>query len=121
MYKNIYIKLIPNKPFIYEQAALTINLQSIEHKKTRKLVTTMTEIILKELWTTRNKTEKEGIEPSKERSKNRINKELTDLIKIHYTQSKRTNDFQTFSEKFAIKEAICSLDYHNDLNLHLPP
>ena len=120
-YKNIYTKLIPNKPYIYEQTALTINIQSIEHKKTRKLVTTLTEIILKEIWTTRNKVDKENIEPSKDRSKNRINKELTDLITIHYTHNKRTNTFQNFTEKFAINEALCSLDYHNRLNLHLPP
>ena len=121
MYKNIYIKLIPNKPHIYEQAALTINLQSIEHKKTRKLVTTVTEIILKEIWTTRNKVDKENIQPSKDRSKNKINKEITDLITIHYTHSKRTNNYKEFIDKFAIKDAICSLDQQNKLNLHLPP
>ena len=41
--------------------------------KIKKLLLTITEIILQELWQTRNKCYKEGIQPSKETSKNWAN------------------------------------------------
>merc|ERR1712141_416979 len=75
-YKPIYSKLLPNIPFIYEQAALTINLRKTVNSKTRKLTLTLTELIVKELWTTRNNWLHNDIEPSKIRSKNRINKNI---------------------------------------------
>ena len=122
LYKPIYTKLLPNKPYIYEHNALTINLKSQTVKpKIKKLLLTITEIILQELWQTRNQCYKEGIQPSKETSKNRINKNITRMIRTHYKYHKYNNTLRKFKDKFLINQALGDLDYHNELNLHLPP
>ena len=122
LYKPIYTKLLPNKPYIYEHNALTINLKSQAIKpKIKKLLLTITEIILQELWQTRNQCYKEGIQPSKETSKNRINKNITRMIRTHYKYHKYNNTINIFKDKFLINQALGDLDYHNELNLNLPP
>jgi hypothetical protein len=121
MYKPIYTKLLPNQPYIYEQNALTINLQNITNPKIRKLLLTLTEIILQELWNTRNLCYKEQIQPCKNTSKNRINREMTEIINAHYKYHRLNNTLQTFRQKFTIEGALCSLNYRDKLNLHLPP
>ena len=53
-YQNIYEKLLPNTKFIYEEAAIALNLidRGI-NPDTRKLTLTLTNIIIHELWTSR--------------------------------------------------------------------
>ena len=90
-------------------------------EKKRKLILTLTETIINELWRSRNKCDKEGITPSKNRSIKMINKNLGMTIQTHYQQHKLTNDLKTFEEKFAIDKILCEVDYHKKLNLYLPP
>ena len=121
-YQHIYESLLPNTIFIYEEVALTINLQepNITIQKI-KLLLTITTIILYELWISRNKCEKENIQPNKDRSVLTINTNITEIIRVHYNHYKVKNDMQTFREKFTINKTLCDVDYHNILNLYLPP
>lgn len=116
-YEPIYTKLVPNKPNIYEHNILTKNVQHKMCPKKRKVILTMTEIILEEIWKTRNKMWKEGIEPSKTRSKNRINNNITDIITTHF-KNDGINDFKT---KFTMDQALCTVDNELKLQIHLPP
>ena len=121
LYQPIYTRLLPGKPYIYEQNALTVNLQHNVDPKVRKLLLTITELIVQELWLTRNKCWKEGIEPSRIRSKNRINRNITKLIRTHYKYHKNRNTIDIFRDNFLMVQALGDLDDHNDLHLHLPP
>ena len=120
-YQYLYQLFLPNIKFNYEEAALTINLQQQMTEKKRKLILTLTETIINELWRSRNKCDKEGITPSRNRSIKMINKNLGMTIQTHYQQHKITNDLKTFEEKFAIDKILCEVDYHKKLNLYLPP
>ena len=120
-YEYIYKKLNPNTPFIYEETTLTINLQDNTNEKICKLLLTITEIILLELWYSRNNCEKENIQPNLDRSTKTINRNITTIIETHYKNYKEKKDFKTFEEKFAIEKVICQVDYHKKLNLYLPP
>ena len=122
LYQPIFTKLLPGKPFIYEHCALTTNIQSPSlDPKVKKLILTITEIIIQELWQTRNKCYKEGTQPSRVISKNRINKNIKKVIQTHYKYHKQNNTMHIFKRKFLINQALGKLDYHDQLNLHLPP
>ena len=98
-----------------------MNLQSNITQPKKKLLLTLTELILHELWYSRNKCEKEDIIPNTKRSIQNININMTRTIQAHYRHHKRMNDLKTFEEKFSIDNIICEVDYHKRLNLHLPP
>lgn len=121
MYKPIYTKLLPNRPYIYEHNVLTKNVQHKMCPKRRKLIITITEIILEEIWKTRNKAWKEGIEPRKEISKNRINRNITYLLKTHYKENCNNNNIDKFKSNFSMVQALCSVDEQQRLEIHLPP
>ena len=121
MYKPIYTKLLPDEPYIYEHNVLTKNVQEKMCPKIRKLVITITEIILEEIWKTRNMAWKEGIEPRKEISKNRINRNITFLLKTHYKENCNDNNIENFKSKFSMVQALCSIDERQRLRIHLPP
>ena len=121
-YQDIYQRLLPRTKFCYEEAALTVNLQDIKQPSpTSKLVLTITTIILYQLWNSRNKYEKEDIIPDIDRSITTINNNLKQIIVTHYRHNKLNNTLSTFIKGFCIKNILCSIDYHNSLDLFLPP
>ena len=121
MYQYIYRTRLPNKPYIYEHNALTLNLQQDMRKDKRNLLLTIPEIILEELRTTRNNCYKEGVQPSKVSSKNRINKNITIILKAHYKQHLNMGTLNIFNSKFGIGQALCTLDHNQKLIINLPP
>ena len=119
-YQPIYEKLLPNVPFCYEEAAISLNL--IDTKitpNTRKLTLTLTNIIIHELWTSRNKFEKDNILPNIERSVKTINSKLKYIIEVQYKHYKNKNDIQTFTKLFTINDTFCVIENDN-LKLNLP-
>ena len=119
-YQPIYEKLLPNVPFCYEEAAISLNL--IDTKitpNTRKLTLTLTNIIIHELWTSRNKFEKDNILPNIERSVKTINSKLKYIIEVQYKHYKNKNDIQTFTKLFIINDTFCAIENDN-LKLNLP-
>ena len=120
-YRYLYQQYLPDIKFVYEEAVLTLNLQERVQEKKKKLIITITEIIIMELWNSRNKNEKENITPNRERSIKRINKKLTNIVTAHYQEYKWRNDVKGFEDKFAIDKVLCEIDYHQKLYLFLPP
>ena len=119
-YQPIYENLLPNILFFYGEAAISLNLidTKITHN-TRKLTLTLTNIIIHELWTSRNKFEKDSILPNIERIVKTINSKLKYIIEVQYKHYKNNNDIQTFTNLFTINDTICAIENDN-LKLNLP-
>ena len=119
-YKKIYETLIPNTPFIYEEVAMTLNLVDTKiAPNTRKLTLTLTNLIIHELWTSRNKFEKDNILPNIERSVKTINSRIKYIIEVQFRHYKNKEDIQTFQNLFTIKDTLCTIENEN-LKLNLP-
>ena len=99
-YEYIYKLILPQIKFNYEYTVLTLNIQRLSMKNNKhKLILTLTELIIYELWMARNKKDKEGIERNKERSIKTINKNFSIIINTHYKHHKRTNTMENFKEE----------------------
>ena len=122
-YSTVYTKLLPSIIHYHEVAALTVNIQNKKAKSdTAKLVRTLTEQLLYEIWISRCKhTGKEQKKVNVERSISSIRFKFLKILRVHYRHYAKSASFNIFEEKFCVNKAICSLDYHNKLNLHLPP
>ena len=107
-YKAIYHKL-QIIPFVYEETILTINHRTT-HTPTKKLLLTITSLILYELWHARNEFKYENIYPNTGRTKRRIKTQLSTLLRTHYRKHKKDNTLDIFKEKFLIQEALGSLE-----------
>ena len=119
-YQKVYEKLLPGKRFIYEEAAITLNLVDTNiTQNTRKLTLTLTNIIIHELWTSRNKFEKDNTLPNIERSVKTINTRMSNILKIQHKHFTTQNDLSTFKTLFTIQNAICTIE-NETLLLNLP-
>ena len=84
-YQQIYLKLTGQVTFNYEQTVLTINLVGTDiNDKQRKLTLTLTNIILQEIWNSRNKFEKENLLPNIERSVKTINSKIRFIVTTYF-------------------------------------
>ena len=109
-YQKVYEKLLPGKRFIYEEAAITLNLVDTNiNQNTRKLTLTLTNIIIHELWTSRNKFEKDNILPNIERSVKTINTRMGNILEMQFRHFKSKNNIQTFKNLFTINDSICTI------------
>ena len=119
-YKVTYEKLLPGKRFIYEEAAISLNLiEKDTNQHIRKLTLTLTNTIINELWTSRNKFEKDNTLPNIERSVKTINTRMRYLIEIYYRHFRNTQDIQIFQNQFTINKAICSIE-NGKMEMNLP-
>ena len=122
-YQHIYTKLLPNRRYIYEQNVLGINLQSKKIDiKIKKILLTITEIIINELWLTRRKKwpAEPPVEPNIRASIIRINGNITRLIRTHYKYHKSQGSIDKFKDRFLREQALGHLNERNELVLHLP-
>ena len=121
-YQSIYQKLLSGRPYIYEQAALTLNL--IYHNippPTKKLALTLTTFIVNELWQTRCSHIHESTDPCIARSVQKINTQITTTLTAHFNKHKRHHTLDTFSRLFTIDNAICQMrDGKLQFNLPIP-
>ena len=109
-YQKVYEKLLPGKRFIYEEAAIPLNLVDTNiNQNTRKLTLTLTNIIIHELWTSRNKFEKDNTLPNIERSVKTINTRMGNILEIRFRHFKSKNNIQTFKNLFTINDSICTI------------
>ena len=119
-YQKLYEELLPHIPFIYEEAALSLNLvDSKITPNTRKLTLTLTNLIVNELWTSRNKFEKDRVLPNIERSVKTINSRMKYILDVQYRHYKNINDIQTFKSLFTINDIICTIE-NGTLKTKLP-
>ena len=121
-FRPIYARLMPNIRYTPHEAVLTANLQHLDFKeKKSKLLRTLSEIILHEIWSARCKCDKENIDPNLDRSIQSVVTTLETIIKAHYRYHINHDTLHIFKEKFCIDNVICKIDYHDYLNLYLPP
>ena len=119
-YQKLYEELLPHIPFIYEEATLSLNLvDSKITPNTRKLTLTLTNLIVNELWTSRNKFEKDHVLPNIERSVKTINSRMKYILDVQFRHYKDKNDMQTFKNLFTINDTICTIE-NGTLKLNLP-
>ena len=119
-YQKLYEELLPHIPFIYEEAALSLNLvDSKITPNTRKLTLTLTNLIVNEIWTPRNKFEKDRVLPNIERSVKTINSRMKYILDVQYRHYKNINDIQTFKSLFTINDIICTIE-NGTLKTKLP-
>ena len=110
-YRKTYETLLPGKRFIFEETAITLNLIDTNiSQHTRKLALTLTNIIIHELWTSRNRFEKENTLPNVHRSVQTINTRMTNILETHYKHYSNKNDINTFQQLFTINNAICTIE-----------
>ena len=79
-------------------------------KKTRKLIMTINTTILNEIWKARNLFKHETKRIPTENIISNIKKNLKEIIMIHYKKHEQNNSLLTFQEKFAIENALCTID-----------
>ena len=119
-YQQTYLLLTGQTTFNYEETVLTINLLGTDiTDKQRKMTLTLTNIILQELWNSRNKFEKENLLPNIERSVKTINAKMEFIIKTHYNDFVRQRRIEDFKTEFAINNALCEINQGN-LKFNLP-
>ena len=90
-------------------------------KNLSKLIRTLIEVINHEIWCARCKCNYEDIKPNLRRSLASIRTNMKFILKTHYKHHLNKQSLNIFQDKFCINNAICFLDYHNQLNLKLPP
>lgn len=118
-YKTI-IEGLTKTPF--DTVTTIFSLTAIQPKLpplTIKLLYTLVNYIVTELWQSRNRLEKEGAVPNIELSVKFINYHLRELIHTHYKYALRHNTVQQFKDKFVINAALCYFR-RNTLLYHLP-
>ena len=121
-FKTIYTRLLPNSPYIPHEVALTANLQHLDFRdKKSKLLRTVSEIILHEIWSARCKYEHENIPPNINRSIQSVVTSLEKIIKTHYGHHSQQKTLHKFKNNFSIDNVICSIDHQSNLTIFLPP
>ena len=119
-FQPLYTLLTPNTPFLYERHVLAAPLvESNITPLTRKLALTLTHHILYELWSSRNKFEKEHTYPNIQRSVTNINTNIKRIITAHYKRAVSTNNTARFREQFSINDALCVI-HNGQLVFRLP-
>ena len=119
-YQQTYLQLTGQTTFNYEQTVLTLHLVGTDlNDKQRKLTLTLTNIILQEIWNSRNKFEKENLLPNIERSVKTINSKVKYIISTHFSHSTRQKDIEGFKTRFAINTALCEVTQET-LRYNLP-
>ena len=108
IFEDYYVKVMPDVRFVFEKAALTINVQHKHHKdKVAKLSRTLTEQIIYEIWTSRCKMAgKEKRVVNVERSLKSIKTKLSRIIRTYYRFYQACNNIKAFEDLFCINKAI---------------
>ena len=79
-------------------------------KKTKKLIMTMNTTILNKIWKARNLLKHETKRIPTENIITNIKNNLKEIIMIHYKKHEQNNSLLTFQEKFAIENALCTIE-----------
>ena len=88
-YKPTYYKLT-NANHTPVQHILTLS-SNVKNNKCRKLITTLTQLIIYEIWQSRNNLKYDKIQLSQDTIINKINQQIQSIIKTHYKYH-QTND-----------------------------
>ena len=106
-YQPILTKLtnIQNKP---EEHILTLSTAN-QNESTTKLLLTITQIILYEIWKTRNNYKYDKTQIPQDIIRNKINTRIWNIIQIHYKYHKTNGTINIFKELFCINNALAKI------------
>ena len=107
-YEPIYIKLT-NKNHSSDQHILTLS-SNAKNNKCKKLITTLTLIIICEIWESKNNLKYDKMQLPQDTIPNKINYQLQSIIKTHYKYHKIHDTSDTFTELFCINNALAKLE-----------
>ena len=105
---------IQNKP---EEHILTLSTAN-QNKSTTKLLLTITQIILYEIWTTRNNYKYDKTQIPQDIIRTKINTRIRNIIQIHYKYHKTNGTVNIFTELFCINNALVKIE-NNKLHISL--
>ena len=107
IYKPCYTAFQPTVPFVYERTVLTLNLTAANIPLLlKRLLLTLTNLILTELWTVRNKYRYDRLYPNLQRSSKSVNQHLKFLLTSQYERHLRDDTLPLFSERFLISNVF---------------
>ena len=92
-----------------QQHLLTLSTNK-QNKHTTKLILTIVQIIIYEIWTSRNNHKYDKTLTPQDTIINKINAQIRNIIHTHYKYHKLNETLNIFQELFCIKEAIAKLE-----------
>ena len=106
-FRKIYETLLPQKKFNIVHSIFYINIETLpQHSPLAKLVTTITNLIITELWRSRNLREKENKSETGTKVIENIKREIKYICKMKYNKYARENEVEKFHKTFSINNAI---------------
>ena len=106
-FRKIYETLLPQKKFNIVHSIFYINIETLpQHSPLAKLVTTITNVIITELWRSRNLREKENKSETGTKVIENIKREIKYICKMKYNKYARENEVEKFHKTFSINNAI---------------
>ena len=105
-----------NRTTLYpEQYLFTLNVPNT-NKYTTKLTITIIQIILFEIWQSRNNNKYDKKLLSQQTIINKINAQLKTIILVHYKKHKLQDTLDIFRDQFCINEALAKIE-NNSLTI----
>ena len=104
-YQPILTKLTKKNQHKPEQHLLMISVTN-QNKPTTKLILTIIQIILYEIWITRNNYKYDKIQISQDTTKTKINAQIQNIIQTHYKHHRLNGTLNIFQDLFCIKQAL---------------
>ena len=117
-YQPMLTKLI-GKTYTPTQHLLTLNVKNV-NKETKKLTLTIIQIILYEIWQTRNNLKYDNITLTTKTITNKINKQIEIILNSHFKKHKIENTLTLFEDLFCINKAIAQIQ-NGQLQILLQP
>ena len=99
-----------------EQHLLTLSVNKL-NKHTTKLTLTTIQIIIHEIWESRNNNKYDKTLIPKHTIINKINAQLRNIVQTHYKYHKLNETISIFQEQFCINEAIAKIRNNTLINL----
>ena len=113
-YQTILTKLT-GKNYTPQQHILTLNTLTT-NKNTTKLIITIIQIIIYEIWQSRNNYKFENKLLPQQTIINKINAQLNSILLLHYKKHKVQDTLQIFHQQFCINDAIAKLQNKTLIN-----
>ena len=106
-FKKLYETLIPEKNFNAVHAIFYKNIEDLSKNDLKaKLVTTITNTIITELWRSRNMRLKENKSETAAKVIENIKREIKYICKMKYNKYERENEVEKFHKTFSINNAL---------------
>ena len=108
-YYQTYLTKLTGQKNSPQQHILTLSANK-QSKHTTKLILTIVQIIIYEIWTSRNNLKYDKTVIPQDTIINKRNAQLRNIIRTHYKYHKLNETLNIFQELFCIKQVVAKLD-----------